>query len=117
MLIAAAGPLSNLLLAVIFAAALWVMSGGPSLEVTQGLGGRILTNLIRLNVLLALFNLVPIPPLDGGNVLAGLLQGRAAETLDQLRPYGFVIIYILMLTGILWAMIDPIANVVLRRLL
>jgi hypothetical protein len=42
-------------------------------------------------------------------VLAGLLQGQAAEALDRLRPYGFIIIYVLLLSGVLWTLIDPIA--------
>jgi Zn-dependent protease len=116
-LIAAAGPASNLLLAIIAAIALWVVSGGPSLEVTQGLGGRILTAFIELNVLLAVFNLIPVPPLDGGNVLGGLVHGRVAEVLDRMRPYGIVIIYGLMFTGVLWAIIAPIANRILSLLL
>jgi Zn-dependent protease len=69
----------------------------------------VLFNAVTLNVLLAVFNMVPVPPLDGGNVLAGLLQGPAAEVLDRIRPYGFIIIYGLLLSGILWAFVDPIA--------
>lgn len=117
MVIAAAGPISNLLLASIAAGALWVLSGGPPLEVTQGLAGRILGAFIQLNVLLAVFNMVPVPPLDGGNVLAGLMTGPAADALDRIRPYGFIILYALMLTGILWMFVEPVANTILLVLL
>jgi Zn-dependent protease len=110
MLIAAAGPASNLALAVVAALVLRVVAGGSPLEVPAGPGSILLFNAVRLNVLLALFNMVPVPPLDGGNVLAGLLQGSAADALDRIRPYGFIIIYGLMLTGILWTIIDPIAD-------
>ena len=117
MLIAAAGPISNLILATIAAVVLRVLAGGSPLEVTQGFAGRLLFAAITLNVLLALFNLVPVPPLDGGNVLAGLLSGSAAESFDRLRPYGIFIIYGLMLTGVLWTLINPIASALLRILL
>ena len=109
MLIAAAGPASNLVLALGAALILRVVSGGSPLEVAAGPGERLLFNIVTLNVLLAVFNMVPVPPLDGGNVLAGLLQGPAAEALDRIRPYGFLIIYGLLLSGILWTVIDPIA--------
>ena len=60
---------------------------------------------------------LPVPPLDGGNVLAGLLRGPAAEAFDRLRPYGFLIIYGLLLTGILWAVIGPIESAILSFLI
>jgi Zn-dependent protease len=109
MLIAAAGPASNLALATLSAVVLRVASGGSPFEVVPGPAERLLFNAVTLNILLALFNMVPVPPLDGGNVLAGLLRGPAADALDRVRPYGFVIIYVLMLSGILWTLIDPIA--------
>lgn len=117
MLIAAAGPISNLVLAVIAAVVLRVVAGGSPFEVTPGFAGRILFQTIILNVVLALFNLVPVPPLDGGNVLAGLLSGPAAKSFDRVRPYGIFIIYGLLLTGILWAVLGPIANTLLRILI
>jgi Zn-dependent protease len=53
---------------------------------------------VRLNLLLAVFNMLPIPPLDGGNVLSGLLPRNLAAAFDQLRPYGFLLLYALILT-------------------
>ena len=109
MLIAAAGPASNLLLALVFAIALRVSSGGSPFEVVAGPVDRVLFNAVTLNVLLAVFNMVPVPPLDGGNVLAGCCT--AAEALDRIRPYGFIIIYVLLLSGILWTSLIRLVSI------
>ena len=108
MVIAAAGPASNLVMAVIAAAAYWLISGGPPLEVTQGLAGNILAAFIQMNLALAVFNMIPVPPLDGGNVLAGLVGGRVADALDRVRPYGIVILYVLMFMGVLSRFVYPL---------
>jgi Zn-dependent protease len=116
MYIAAAGPASNLLLAVGGAAVLWIMSGGPPSETAQGLAGRVLYAFIQLNLLLAVFNMIPVPPLDGGNVLAGLVSGRVADALDRVRPYGIFILYALMFTGVFSAFVYPVAFTLLDLL-
>src|SRR5205809_937570 len=59
----------------------------------------ILSRAMFLNVLLAVFNMIPIPPLDGGNVLAGLLPSRWAVEFNRVRPYGFLLLYVLIFTG------------------
>jgi Zn-dependent protease len=63
------------------------------------------------------FNLLPIPPLDGGNVLAGLVPEQFARVIDQIRPYGFLILYAMLFTGTLWTLVGPVQNVVLGWLL
>jgi Zn-dependent protease len=117
MFIAAAGPASNLLMAVGAAALLWVLSGGPPLEVTQGLVGRVLMAFIQLNLLLAVFNMIPVPPLDGGNVLAGLVSGPIADAMDRVRPYGIFILYGLMFLGVFSAVVYPLAFALMELLL
>jgi Zn-dependent protease len=93
----------KILLAVLGAAA-FVSTGTPSF------GSSPLLQFVEINILLAMFNLVPVPPLDGGNVLAGLLPPAAAETFNRIRPFGFIILYAMMFTGILNALIMPPAR-------
>jgi Zn-dependent protease len=100
-LVAAAGPLSNLILAFAAASLLAVMPISPlvldEMNVTVPLA-TLFSVAIQLNLLLAVFNMLPIPPLDGGNVLAGLLPPGLAARFDQIRPYGFLLIYAIILT-------------------
>ena len=120
MLIAAAGPASNLAIAAVAAVVFRVMPSGGLDGGAIGSGSVAATVLLRfvtLNVLLAIFNMIPVPPLDGGNVLAGVLTGPVADVFDRLRPYGFIILYGLLLSGVLWVVVDPIQSAILRWLL
>ena len=120
MVIAAAGPASNLVLATCVAIVLRIAPIGDVNVDATSIVWRLVQALalaVQLNVFLALFNMVPVPPLDGGNVLAGLLTGQMARAFDQLRPWGFLILYGLMLTGVLWTIIDPPASLLISWLL
>ena len=107
--IAAAGPVSNVLLATGASVAMRVLPitavevGGVSLPLWA-----VAAAAFELNLLLAVFNMVPVPPLDGGNVLAGLLPGGLAKGYDRLlRPWGFLLLFAMLYTGTLSALIEP----------
>ena len=118
MVIAAAGPASNLVIAIVAAVLLRIVPISGHLEaVTLSPLGVLLRQLVGLNVLLAVFNMIPVPPLDGGNVVAGVLRGPVAEAYERLRPYGFLILYALILTGTLNTIVFPAADVVASWLL
>lgn len=106
-LVALAGPVSNLLLATALVLILNAQGGlVPDSGVTRM--GVVLYTAIFMNVLLAAFNMLPIPPLDGGNVLAGLVPESMARMVDRMRPFGVFVIYGLLLVGALEYLISPI---------
>lgn len=116
MLIAAAGPASNLVIALVGALVFQALGGHEAMTSRYSLVA-FANRVVTLNVLLAIFNMLPVPMLDGGNVLAGLLKGQVAQLYDSLRPYGFLILYGLLLTGVFDAVIFPIYDVVIGWLL
>jgi Zn-dependent protease len=106
-IVALAGPVSNLVLATGLILVLQAM-GGVVPETGATTLSMTLYLAVFMNVLLAAFNMLPVPPLDGGNVLAGVVSESAARLLDRVRPFGFLLLYALVLTGGLGALVAPI---------
>jgi Zn-dependent protease len=115
-LVAAAGPGMNLLLATIAALAFHIVGYVPA-PGAQWLAAN-LRNALILNVILAIFNLLPIPPLDGGRILVGVLPGALARLLSRAEPYGLLIliglIFVLPMLGAqLGVNLDPISRLLM----
>ena len=118
LVIAAAGPASNIVMAIGASALLGLVPGGlGAAEGTPAVLATLLLFMVQFNLILAVFNMLPIPPLDGGNVLAGLLPETLAASYDRLiRPFGFLILIVLMATGWLSRIIGPPYSMLMRWL-
>lgn len=92
--VALAGPLTNVFLAFVSALLIHLVQWFP--EFVQPILGKMLAISILMNCVLAVFNMLPLPPLDGGRVAVGLLPDILARPLDRLEPYGFIILLALL---------------------
>jgi Zn-dependent protease len=110
MIVALAGPGMNLLLAVLAAFALALLQrAAPEPGIGWDFLAANLVNFFAINLFLAVFNLLPIPPFDGGHVVEGLLPRRAAVHYAKLRRFGFLLLILLLLVV---PMIFPQAHIV-----
>jgi Zn-dependent protease len=110
-LVALAGPLSNLILA--FIAAFLLILFAVLLPPYSALGVHIeqfLVYLLFINIALAIFNLIPVPPLDGSKILAGFLPDYMEEKLYALEKYGFIILLVLIVSGALGFIFTPLIS-------
>jgi Zn-dependent protease len=104
--VAAAGPLSNFVMALI-----WALPVKIGLSLPENYFALPLALMgaagVFFNIIIMVLNLVPLPPLDGGRILVSLLPQRVARHVARIEPYGFMILILLLLTGVLGTMLWP----------
>ena len=127
MWVALAGPMTNIILALLSILMIWVC--GASISSNGGDNSifpifvntvvLFLVNSVFINVILAVFNLVPVPPLDGSRILSGLLPWKYARQMARLERYGILLIFVLLYFRVLDYVFNPIlqgVEILLREL-
>jgi Zn-dependent protease len=109
-LVAFAGPLTNFLLACFFAVVFYFVIRQPTLLEGFPFLPKFFNQGIILNLVLAIFNLFPIPPLDGSRVVSALLPHPLAARYNAIEPYGFFIVMGLIALGVFGKILFPIVN-------
>ncbi|ARO88929.1 site-2 protease family protein [Nitrosospira lacus] len=111
--VALAGPGANLFMALLWALVIKLGIGLPESDLARpmilmGEAG------IKINVILMVLNLLPLPPLDGGRIAVSLLPHHMAHSFSKIEPYGFMILLLLLITGVLGAIIGPFISITIQ---
>ena len=106
LLVSLAGPVTNLLLAIA-TAVIWKFIEPRGLIMES-----ILFYLFSINIILAVFNVIPVPPLDGSKILAGILPRKYMHVVFNLEKYGYLILIFLMFTGVTNMILIPVARAI-----
>lgn len=126
MFIAAAGPVSNIFIVIVGIVVFLILKkfgivNPVPLFFVSGSNPGILTiilfSLIFINTILAIFNLIPIPPLDGSGIIEGILKGEALYNYQKIKPYGFIILIVIIWTPLFRMMATPIFQIIRSILL
>ncbi len=107
-IVAIAGPLSNLAMAIFWVFVYKLASSAISdVNIAKGIMAMGQAGIL-INLVLFVFNLLPIPPLDGGRVLSGFVPASVSDMLDKIEPYGFFIVIGLLYFGVLNTILNPV---------
>ena len=120
-LTAFAGPCSNIIMAILFTIILKILLiTGVVLPTINSVVGSIILNMliltIQFNVVFAIFNLIPIPPFDGSRILYFFLPAKGREHMYKIEQYSFIIVLVILMTGVGSRLVSPIVNFVLGLL-
>ncbi len=111
LLVSLAGPGTNLLIALV-TAFIWKIIGSQGITTDS-----IIWFIFDINIILAVFNFIPVPPLDGSKILAGILPRRYSHLIYNLERYGFLILLLLVFTGITGKILIPAVNFIEKLIL
>ena len=120
MFISAAGPVSNIISGFVGIVLFLILRSFGIVSLYTGGAIEVLSYIlyffIIINIFLAIFNLIPVPPLDGSGIIEGLLHNEALEMYLKIKPYGFLILLIIIYTNVLNIIANPIISIVNRIL-
>jgi len=120
MFISAAGPISNIISGFVGIVIFLILKSFGIVSLYTGGAIEVLSYIlyffIIINIFLAIFNLIPIPPLDGSGIIEGLLHNEALEMYLKIKPYGFLILLIIIYTNLLNIIANPIISIIYRIL-